>query len=134
MPGSNSDYTEALLIDFLFGTAAAAAPAEMHGELFYTPPGENGLGGTVASYVNYLRINYGIGASNWTRTADTCVNDNQMQWAANGDAGSVTVVGVGIYDAAAGGNLIMLDPTVQKIVAPSEQPTIPAGQFTYTME
>ena len=124
-----SDYTENKILSWLKGSTFPAAPATVYVGLFTTNPGDTGTtGGTsdgtevttsngTGGFSNYARVaittttQWGaIGSATGDSTGQQIQNSNQLPasgtaWTNNGGS-TVTITGVGIYDASTAGNLL----------------------------
>ena len=106
-----SDYLEQKLIDHLFdadGAGAYTPASDYWVELFTVAVSDAGSGGTPVSGAGYSRSNNNTakGSANWTRAAGVVSNAKVITFGTPGANWGV-VVGVGRYDAASSGNLIL---------------------------
>lgn len=142
---AKSDFLENALIDWFWrGQAAPTLPADLHFGLFTTAPSDAG-GGTEVSGGGYARVAVTRSLANFagtqgagTTTASTGSSGQTSNNAAitfptpSGNWG--TVVAVGVFDAATGGNLLVWSNlTTPKTVNNGDPaPSFAAGAFTYT--
>ena len=133
MPSGKSTYFAQKVLDQQFGLAAFTPPATVHVALFTVTPGA-GNTGTEVSGSNYSRVAVAMNSTNWSRTGTTVTNLTQILFPVFSGA-VATVVAVGLYDAATGGNLIWfsdLAAPYQKSFAANDQAVYPAGSITVT--
>ena len=102
---SASDYTEANVLDGLFGLASLVVPANFYVALFTAAPNDAG-GGTEVSGNAYARVQVVNSSSTWTRTSSQIANNIAVTFAAPSPSAWGTVTHFGLYDASSGGNLI----------------------------
>lgn len=111
-----SDYLENKLVDHIFRGRAFTAPSTIYVALFTANPSDSG-GGTEVSAGGYARVQVGPSDSAWesTQGTTTAVASSGTGGATqNGSAITFgtptanwgTITGVGIFDAASGGNLL----------------------------
>lgn len=106
-----SDYAEAKLREHLVAKAAWTMPGTVYLALFTTLPGENGAGGVEVTGGAYARK--ATAAADWAVGGGS--NALELAWAtATADWG--TVVGVGLYDASTGGNLLAFGALTSNVV------------------
>jgi hypothetical protein len=119
-----TNFAENALIDFVFRGQAWSLGASLHIGLLTTAPTDS-TAGTEASYAGatpYARQAVTRNLASWagtqgatttvasSGTGGTTSNNGQITFPQKQDAGSITVVAIGIYDAATGGNLIAWAP------------------------
>jgi hypothetical protein len=99
MAGNLSDYLEDALLDHFLATTAYTAPSNVYVALYTVAPSDSG-GGTEVSGGSYARqsATFDAAASGATQ------NSGNIDFA---NMPAVTVVAVGIFDAASGGNLLV---------------------------
>lgn len=127
-----SDYLEAQVLNWTFRRAAFAAAPTTHAALFTANPTDAG-GGTEASYggaTPYARQPLSAANFGAASTGSSIINTVAITFPQNQSGGSVTVTGIGVYDAAAAGNLLYwhaLSPTVT--VNNGDTPVFSIGAF-----
>lgn len=151
-----SDFAENKLIDFLFrgqalgitgaSAAAGSGPATLYVALFTASPADAG-GGTEVSGGAYARVAVTSSLANWagtqgagttaasSGTSGTTSNNNPITFPSP-TANWGSVVAVGIYDAATGGNLIAWGAlTASKTVNNGDAaPTFTAGALQFQVD
>ena len=141
---AKTNYLENKIIDWLFRGQAFAPPATLYFALFTVAPNEAG-GGTEVAGGGYARVAVAASLANFagTQGAGTTVASSGSggQTSNNGaitfpqpTANWGSVVAVGVFDAAAAGNLLLYgNLNVAKTVNNGDAaPAFPAGSFTYT--
>jgi hypothetical protein len=111
---SASDYTEAAVLDHLFGITEWTVPANLYVALFTAAPADSG-GGTEVSGNAYARVQVTNSGSSWTRTNNSVTNAGSIPFAAPSPSSWGTVTHFGLYDASSAGNLLFwsaLNPSV----------------------
>lgn len=109
---SFSNYLEDAVLNHVFGGSAYSAPSTLHIALFTVAPGEDGTGGTEVSGGGYARQ---TGA--FTVSSGTASNSSAIEYS-TATANYGTVVAMGIYDSATGGNLLAYGTlTTSKVVS-----------------
>ena len=104
-----SDYMETMILNWIKGTNADAAPAAVYVALFDGDPGDDGAGGTeitntLTGSANRTAVSFGaVGTSG---AAKAISNSGDVTITGAADAGA-TATHVAIFDAATGGNLLM---------------------------
>lgn len=121
-----SDYFENAVLNTLRNVPLAVA--NVYVALFTTLPGEDGTGGVEVAGGGYARqavtFNAPAGGS-MTNNAEILYPQATADWG--------LVVGFGLYDAAAGGNLLYLNHlTTSKQIDAGDQLRFPAGQLQVT--
>ncbi|KKN57509.1 hypothetical protein LCGC14_0561260 [marine sediment metagenome] len=101
-------YAENKTLELLVGKTAFATPTTYIG-LFTVIPDEDGAGGTEASLGNYARI-ITAGADWEAAAAGAIQNGNDLTFAEATGAAWGLIVGIGIWDAISGGNMIFWMP------------------------
>jgi len=107
--GSKSDYLERQVINENLGGTAWAAPATLYVALFTVMPGEDGTGGTEVTGGAYARVAVTNNTTNWGAALGSGTGTKSNQTVITFPTATAnwgTVVGFGIYDAAAAGNLL----------------------------
>lgn len=131
MPGSKSDYLENKLLDHALGNSAYVAPATLYFALYSAAPGDPG-GGTEISGGGYARAAVTNSLANFpAAVGGSKSNGTPITWA-QATASWGSVVGVGVFDAPTGGNLLYWSTITPKAVAVSDIISIPAGMMIVT--
>lgn len=127
---SFTDFTESLVLNFLFTTNTATRPTAWYVGLFTAAPSDTG-GGTEVSGSGYIRKV--TGTITVSGTATTAVNSAAIEFAvAEGSWGTVTHAG--IFDAETAGNLLAFAPlTIAKTIDNGDIFRIPASDLTITL-
>lgn len=144
-----TDNAENALIDYVFRAQAwSALGADLHFSLFTTAPTDS-TGGTECSYTGYSRVAVTRSLANFagtqsagsttasSGTGGTTSNNGTITFGQKTDAGSVTVVAVGVHTASSGaGNLIAWAPlAVNKTINQNDPaPYIAAAGFTFQVD
>lgn len=128
-----SSYLEGKVLDHVFGNTAYSAPGTLYVGLYTTLPNNAGSGGTEVSGGSYARVAVTNNTTNWPNASGndpaTKSNGTSITFpAATANWGDV--VGVGIFDASSGGNLLGLEsfivtPYVFTALASNDTLTIP---------
>jgi hypothetical protein len=132
MAGSKSDYLENKLLDHVLGGGDYSRPATVYIALFTVAPTDAG-GGTEVSGTGYSRKAVTNNDTNWPAAASGAKsNGTDITFdEATGDWG--TVVALGIFDAASGGNLLYwCDLTVSKTINSGDTAKFAAGDIDLT--
>lgn len=128
MAGAISDYLENKLIDATLRGVAYTSPATVYLALFTSDPTDANTGVEVTGGA-YARqpITFGVasnGAS--SNSADVMYPVATANWG--------TIVSVGVYDAATGGNLLYYGSlTTSKVIQTNDQLKVNAGDITVTL-
>ena len=128
---SFSDYTENLVLNFLFTTNTATRPTEWYVGLFTGAPSDTG-GGTEVSGSGYARV--ATGTITVSGTATTATNSAAIEFdpASGGNWGTITHAA--IFDAETSGNMLAWAPlTVSRIINDGDVFRIPASSLTITL-
>lgn len=137
MAGSFSDFLELELLDHVFGAAAYTAPATLYVALFTVAPTDAGGGTEVptATWTNYARVAVTNNATNFpAAAAGLKSNGTAISFGTATTSGAVTVVAVGILDAAAAGNLLAwADLTVNKTINNGDSSQFAVGDLDITL-
>lgn len=134
---SASNYLEEQIGTHLLRTGSWTKPAAIYVALFTAMPGEDGTGATEVSGGSYARVACGPGDAFWN--APTGGNGEYSNAgviafpAPSADWG--TVVGMGLFDAASGGNLLILKTldTSRVIANGDAAPNFPIGSLKVTI-
>jgi hypothetical protein len=128
---SFSDYTENLVLTYLFTTGAATRPTAWYVGLFTAAPSDAG-GGTEVTGNAYARVV--TGTISGSGTATTFTNAAAIEFAAASGGNWGTVGWAGIFDASTGGNLLAWAPlTTSRIINDGDVFRIPASSLTITL-
>lgn len=133
MAGSMSDYLEVRVLDLTLGAVAFAPPATVYVALYTVAPTDAGGGtevGTV-TWTNYARVAVPNDATNWpAAAAGAKSNGTVISFGTVTATAAVMVVAVGIFDAAAAGNLLYwADLAVSTSIDNNHTPSFPAGSI-----
>lgn len=151
-----SDFLENKLIDFLFrgqalgitGASAAAGtgPTSLYVGLYTANPTDV-AGGTEVTGNAYARVTVASAMANWAGTqaaaSTTASSGNTGTTSNNGvitfptptPAGWGTVTGMGIFDAASGGNLLIWSAlTSSKVINAGDAVTFPAASLSFQVD
>lgn len=132
MPLSN--YFEAAILNHCLRGTAFTAPSTIHVALFTAAPSDSG-GGTEVSGGSYARASVATGTSTWNAptTAGICDNVNAISFpAATANWGSI--VAIGIFDAASGGNLLWYGTISSTAVNSGQTASIAAGALDLSID
>lgn len=124
-------YAENKTLELLFGKTAFALPT-VHVGLFTVIPDEDGAGGTEASAGNYVRKS--TAGADWEAAAAGAIqNANDITFIECATANWGTIVGIGTWDAASGGNMITWMPLdASQVVNIGNTFRLPAGDVDMT--
>jgi len=128
---SFNDYTESLVLNWLFTTNSATRPTAWYVGLFTSAPSDTG-GGTEVSGSAYARK--ATGTITVSGTATTATNSAAIEFAAasGGDWGAIGWAAV--FDASSGGNMLAWAPlTTSRTINDGDVFRIPAGSLTITL-
>jgi hypothetical protein len=128
---SFSDYSESLVLNFLFTTNTATRPTAWYVGLFTAAPSDTG-GGTEVSGSGYARK--ATGTITVSGTATTATNSAAIEFdpASGGNWGTVTHAA--IFDAETGGNMLAWAPlTTSRIINDGDVFRVPASSLTITL-
>lgn len=124
-------YAENKTLELLVGKTAFALPTGYIG-LFTVMPDEDGAGGTEASAGNYVR-KVTAGADWEAAAAGAIQNANDITFIECAAANWGTIVGIGIWDASSGGNMIIWMPLgASKVVDIGDTFRLEAGDIDIT--
>ena len=128
---SFSDYTENLVLTYLFTTGSATRPTAWYVGLFTAAPSDTG-GGTEVSGNAYARVV--TGTISGSGTATTFSNAAAIEFAAASGGNWGTIGWAGVFDAATGGNLLAWAPlTTSRVINDGDVFRIPATSLTITL-
>lgn len=129
-----SDYFAGVALDYVFGLGGDGPPeATFYVALMTAAPTDAG-GGTEVTGGSYARESVTVDGSEWTRTDDQVVNDNDIEFPAP-TANWGTVTHLAIYDASSSGNLLFWSALVTPRVINNGDapPKFPAGTLKFTL-
>jgi hypothetical protein len=128
---SFSDYTENLVLNFLFTTNTATRPTAWYVGLFTGAPSDTG-GGTEVSGSGYVRKV--TGTITVSGTATTATNSAAIEFAAASGGNWGTITHAAIFDAETSGNMLAWAPlTVSRTINDGDVFRIPASSLTITL-
>lgn len=125
---SFTDFLENELLDHVFNAAAFASPASVHLALFTAAPTDAG-GGTEVTGGGYARVALSFGVA----AGGAIANDAAASFTASGAAFG-TVVAVGIFDAASGGNMLAWDAITSAVVNDGDTIEFAIGDIDITLD
>lgn len=151
-----SDFLENKILDWLFrgqaigitgaSAGAGSGPTNLYFGLFVVAPSDVG-GGTEVVGNAYGRTAIASSLANWAGSqapssvvassgnSGTTSNNGTVTLPTPTPAGWGTVVAVGLFDAATGGNLLIWSPlTVSKVINAGDTVTFPAGSFAFQVD
>jgi hypothetical protein len=128
---SFSDYTENLVLTWLFTGSSATRPTAWYVGLFTAAPSDTG-GGTEVSGNAYARV--ATGTISGSGTATTFSNAAAIEFAAASGGNWGTIGWAGIFDASTSGNLLAWAPlTTSRVINDGDVFRIPATSLTITL-
>ncbi len=128
---SFSDYTENLVLTWLFTGNSATRPTAWYVGLFTAAPSDTG-GGTEVTGNAYARVS--AGTISGTGTATTFTNAAAIEFAAASGGNWGSIGWAGIFDASTGGNLLAWAPlTTARTINDGDVFRIPASSLTITL-
>jgi hypothetical protein len=128
---SFTDYTENLVLTYLFTTGSATRPTAWYVGLFTAAPSDTG-GGTEVSGSGYARVVTGTISGSGTATTFTNAAAIEFAAASGGNWGSVGWAG--IFTASTGGTLLAWAPlTTAKTINDGDIFRIPASSLSITL-
>jgi hypothetical protein len=128
---SFSDYTENLVLTYLFTTGSVTRPTAWYVGLFTAAPSDTG-GGTEVTGNAYARVV--TGTISGTGTATTFSNAAAIEFAAASGGNWGTIGWAGIFDASTSGNLLAWAPlTTSRVINDGDVFRIPATSLTITL-
>jgi hypothetical protein len=128
---SFTDYTENLVLTYLFTTGSATRPTAWYVGLFTAAPSDTG-GGTEVSGSGYARVV--TGTISGSGTATTFTNAAAIEFAAASGGNWGTIGWAGIFTASTGGTLLAWAPlTTAKAINDGDIFRIPASSLTITL-
>ena len=128
---SFSDYTENLVLTWLFTGSTATRPTAWYVGLFTAAPSDTG-GGTEVTGNAYARVV--TGTISGSGTATTFSNAAAIEFAAASGGNWGTIGWAGVFDASTGGNLLAWAPlTTSRVINDGDVFRIPASSLTITL-
>jgi len=128
---SFNDYTESLVLNWLFTTNSATRPTAWYVGLFTSAPSDTG-GGTEVSGSAYARKATGTITVSGTATAATNSTAIEFDAASGGNWG--TIGWAAIFDASSSGNMLAWAPlTTSRTINDGDVFRIPATSLTVTL-
>jgi hypothetical protein len=128
---SFSDYTENLVLNWLFTANSATRPTAWYVGLFTSAPSDTG-GGTEVSGSGYART--ATGTITVSGTATTATNAAAIEFAAASGGNWGAIGWAAIFDASSGGNMLAWAPlTTSRTINDGDVFRIPASSLTVTL-
>jgi hypothetical protein len=128
---SFSDYTENLVLNWLFTANSATRPTAWYVGLFTSAPSDTG-GGTEVSGSGYART--ATGTITVSGTATTATNSAAIEFAAASGGNWGAIGWAAIFDASSGGNMLAWAPlTTSRTINDGDVFRIPASSLTVTL-
>ena len=128
---SFSDYTENLVLNWLFTGNSATRPTAWYVGLFTAAPSDAG-GGTEVSGNGYARV--ATGTITVSGTATTATNDAAIEFAAASGGNWGTITHAAVFDASSTGNMLAWAPlTISRTINDGDVFRIPASSLTITL-
>jgi hypothetical protein len=128
---SFSDYTENLVLNYLFTASSVTRPTAWYVGLFTAAPSDTG-GGTEVSGSGYVRKV--TGTITVSGTATTATNSAAIEFAAASGGNWGTITYAAIFDAETGGNMIAwAELTTARTINDGDVFRIPASSLTVTL-
>jgi len=127
-----SDYLENKILDFLLGGISYTPPATVYIALFTAAPTDAG-GGTEVSGGGYARVAVANNTTNFPPASNGTKSNGTTITFPTATADWGTVVAVGIFDAATGGNLLFwANLTTSKTIQNGDTAQFAVGSLTFT--
>lgn len=133
MAGSFSNFLELELLDHVFGAAAYTAPATLYVAAFTVAPSDTG-GGTEVTGGAYARVAVTNNATNFPAASAGLKSNGTAITFPQATASWGTVVGIGIFDASSGGNLLAWCDFTGVAIAINDILEIAAGDLDITLD
>lgn len=133
MSGQKSSYLENAFLRQMFAAVAGPSPATVYLALFTTLPAP--AGGVEATGGGYARLAIPCDGAHWTVTGNVVTNavEFDMFTASGTVSGGASMVGFGLYDSLAGGNLLFYGPVaLPQTLTTGQVATFAVGQITLT--
>ena len=128
---SFTDYTENLVLTYLFNTDSVTRPTAWYVGLFTAAPSDTG-GGTEVTGNGYARVS--AGTISGSGTATTFTNAAAIEFAAASGGNWGTIGWAGIFTASTGGTLLAWAPlTTSKAINDGDIFRIPASSLSITL-
>lgn len=128
---SFNDYTENLVLTWLFTTSSATRPTAWYVGLFTSAPSDTG-GGTEVSGSGYARVD--TGTISGSGTATTFTNAAAIEFAAASGGNWGTIGWAAVFDASTGGNMLCWAPlTTSRTINDGDVFRVPAGSLSITL-
>lgn len=129
---SFSDYTENLVLNWLFTANSATRPTAWYVGLFTAAPSDAG-GGTEVSGSGYARM--ATGTMTVSGTSPTlCTNSAAIEFAPASGGAWGAITHIAIFDALSGGNMLGWAPlTTSRTINDGDVLRIPAGDLDITL-
>jgi hypothetical protein len=128
---SFTDYTENLVLTWVFTSSSATRPTAWYVGLFTAAPSDTG-GGTEVTGNGYSRKATGTISGSGTATTFTNAAAIEFDAASGGNWGSIGWAG--IFDASSSGNLLAWSPlTTARTINDGDVLRIPAGSLSITL-
>jgi hypothetical protein len=132
MAQGKSNLQEDRVLNWLKGTAFAAAPGTLYLGLYTTAPDDTG-GGVEVSGNAYARQAITFGAiTNVANGPDSMASNADVLFPVATPGACGTIVAVGLFDAVSAGNLIMWATITNVTINASDQLKFPSGNVTAT--
>ena len=128
---SFSDYTENLVLNWLFTTNSATRPTAWYVGLFTAAPSDTG-GGTEVTGNGYARV--ATGTMSISGTSTTATNAAAIEFAAASGGNWGTITHAAIFDASSSGNMLAWAAlTTSRTINDGDVFRIPAGSLDITL-
>jgi len=128
---SFNDYTENLVLTWLFTTSSATRPTAWYVGLFTSAPSDTG-GGTEVSGSGYARV--ATGTISGSGTATTFTNAAAIEFAAASGGNWGTIGWAAVFNASTGGNMLCWAPlTTSRTINDGDVFRVPAGSLSITL-
>jgi hypothetical protein len=128
---SFSDYTENLVLTYLFTNGSVTRPTAWYVGLFTAAPSDTG-GGTEVSGSGYVRK--ATGTITVSGTGTTATNSAAIEFAAASGGSWGTVTHAAIFDAETGGNMLAwAELTTARTINDGDVFRVPASSLTVTL-
>ena len=129
---SFSDYTENLVLNWLFTTNSATRPTAWYIGLFTAAPSDTG-GGTEVSGNAYARTATGTMSVSGTSPTN-CTNSAAIEFPAASGGNWGTITHIGVFDASSGGHMLgWAALTTSRTINDGDILRIPAGDLDITL-
>ena len=129
---SFNDYTENLVLTWLFTTSSATRPTAWYVGLFTAAPSDTG-GGTEVTGNGYARKATGTMSVSGTAPT-TATNDSAIEFDAASGGNWGTIGWAAVFDASTGGNMLAWAPlTTDRTINDGDVFRIPAGSLDVTL-